>query len=132
MSASQAEHAGSIPVTCSSSSQVIKHLRRVFLFHRQTRHGFLLLPPSQPRPLYRAPVWVGRKSQIGYLHNLFICFLYIMYIFSLVFFPAVRYNKDRIEEKEVLYSMSILNHVRALDVDDLIFGSEQKQTISDR
>ena len=105
MSASQAEHAGSIPVTCSSSSQVIKHLRRVFLFHRQTRHGFPLLPPSQPRPLY---------------------------IFSLVFFPAVRYNKDRIEEKEVLYSMSILNHVRALDVDDLIFGSEQKQTISDR
>ena len=58
-------------------------------------------------------------------------FMHSVYLFSCIF-PAVRYNKDRIEEKEVLYSMSILNHVRALDVDDLIFGSEQKQTISDR
>lgn len=55
-----------------------------------------------------------------------------LYIFALVFFPVLRYNKNRIEEKEVLCSMSILSHVRALDIDDLIFGSEQKQTVSDR
>ena len=74
----------------------------------------------------------GAKAKLAICTIFLYVFLCILYIFSLVFFPVIRYHKDRIEEKEVLYSMSILNHVRALDVDDLIFGSEQKQTISDR
>ena len=74
----------------------------------------------------------GAVRCLDTIHNLFTIYLYIIYKDPLAFFQRGWYNRVRIE-KEVLCSMwTRETQTRALDVDDLIFGGNMEQPISDR
>ena len=81
MSASQAEHAGSIPVTCSSSSQVIKHLRRVFYSIAKPVMGSFCCPLPNRAHCTGLRFGSGAKAELA------ICtiFLYVFYAFCISF-----------------------------------------------
>ena len=67
----------------------------------------------------------------GDVHDLFTKFLIFRHEVPLVFPGEDWYTKTRTRE-EVLRSMGYISQVQALDVDDLIFGSEMEQPTSDR
>ena len=69
---------------------------------------------------------------IDIIHNLFTIYLYIIYKDPLAFFQRGWYNRVRIEKEVLCSMMNSISILRALDVDDLIFGGSMEQPISDR
>ena len=87
-------------------------------------------PPRAPAP---APAGRGASPEsIDIIHNLFTIYLYIIYKDPLAFFQRGWYNRVRIEKEVLCSMMNSISILRALDVDDLIFGGSMEQPISDR
>lgn len=88
------------------------------------------MTPQTPRT-----VGTGRGVSpefIDIIHNLFAIYLYIIYKDPLAFFHRGWYNRVRIEKEVLCSMMNSISILRALDVDDLIFGGSMEQPISDR